>query len=195
MGIIPARAGFTTPPRRRIRRPRDHPRSCGVYLQFGRLQIQIPGSSPLVRGLPVSATVLILFSWIIPARAGFTPSATAVVIALGDHPRSCGVYGVPEKPGVMVRGSSPLVRGLLAIRTALSAASRIIPARAGFTRYRSPRRRPSPDHPRSCGVYRNEIMSNLPRKGSSPLVRGLLATIKTHGLRKGIIPARAGFTS
>ena len=52
VGIIPARAGFTSTRFRRSSFRRDHPRSRGVYSgksQFGKGEA---GSSPLARGLP-----------------------------------------------------------------------------------------------------------------------------------------------
>ena len=71
---------------------------------------------------------------------------------------------------------------------------RIIPARAGFTplaphcvvQYR--------DHPRSRGVYAPTPSSNPDGLGSSPLARGLLLRLRRRAVRRGIIPARAGFT-
>ena len=56
----------------------------------------------------------------------------------------------------------------------VSLASRIIPARAGFTPPDQPHRRPRPDHPRSRGVY--------------------IATTTEERAAERIIPARAGFT-
>ena len=70
--IIPARAGFTGVPDPGALDAADHPRSRGVYLQFGRLQIHIPGSSPLARGLRRRAPAGHDAVRIIPARAGFT---------------------------------------------------------------------------------------------------------------------------
>ena len=54
-GIIPARAGFTSPRRRRRLRGRDHPRSRGVYHPEALHRPQDRGSSPLARGLPQSS--------------------------------------------------------------------------------------------------------------------------------------------
>ena len=74
----------------------------------------------------------------------------------------------------LLLGSSPLARGLLTIGADETAASRIIPARAGFTWPRSSPSRTYSDHPRSRGVYGT-----------------------FHGaanLTSWIIPARAGFT-
>ena len=72
LGIIPARAGFThdrTAPRRR---PRDHPRSRGVYVLLLRAGTASPGSSPLARGLRRRRVHEHRHHRIIPARAGFT---------------------------------------------------------------------------------------------------------------------------
>ena len=70
----------------------------------------------------------------------------------------------------------------------------IIPARAGFTGFRSSFFTVLWDHPRSRGVYENKTGHPTPKPGSSPLARGLHPS-QAHeptGLR--IIPARAGFT-
>ena len=50
-----------------------------------------------------------------------------------DHPRSRGVYRAIRSSRAMVRGSSPLARGLLRRRLLGRPPDRIIPARAGFT--------------------------------------------------------------
>ena len=50
-GIIPARAGFTTPPSGHASGRRDHPRSRGVYVGNIVEEREAPGSSPLARGL------------------------------------------------------------------------------------------------------------------------------------------------
>ena len=75
VGIIPARAGFT---RRVIRRrppPADHPRSRGVYWLASSTTLDQDGSSPLARGLLDEHGRFLTPTGIIPARAGFTPSA------------------------------------------------------------------------------------------------------------------------
>ena len=52
-----------------------------------------------------------------------------------------------------LRGSSPLARGLPDVEALLSEDLRIIPARAGFTRYIYGGDTWRKDHPRSRGVY------------------------------------------
>ena len=92
------------------------------------------------------------------------------------------------------RGSSPLARGLLR-RSWIDTPTRgIIPARAGFTSDH-----PGPgacvwDHPRSRGVYLFLTYFDDLIAGSSPLARGLRHELAPLAFRRGIIPARAGFT-
>ena len=70
-----------------------------------------------------------------------------------DHPRSRGVYDCRDSGGKDRAGSSPLARGLPAVKIFDAGARRIIPARAGFT----------------TAV----LMSAWHDAGSSPLARGL----------------------
>ena len=75
--------------------------------------------------------------------------------------------------GAGAGGSSPLARGLPIECVARHIASRIIPARAGFTS--SPLRSAAgaQDHPRSRGVYVYACTYPWGHRGSSPLARGL----------------------
>ena len=72
MGIIPARAGFTTSPAPSPTWPPDHPRSRGVYACRCASGRGSWGSSPLARGLPPVVVTSRDVTRIIPARAGFT---------------------------------------------------------------------------------------------------------------------------
>ncbi len=194
-GIIPARAGFTCGSFEAVR--------CGG------------GSSPLARGLLEAEDFAGAHVRIIPARAGFTFRFSAHSRSIGDHPRSRGVYGLDRVGGDYVPGSSPLARGLPSRRRGWRAASRIIPARAGFTYDSGEYVEAREDHPRSRGVYSDVMHQNRPLRtdhprsrgvyptkesdgrmfvGSSPLARGLRDRIRLSGRTYGIIPARAGFT-
>ena len=95
----------------------------------------------------------------------------------------------------ILRGSSPLARGLRDILSRLVSRPGIIPARAGFTSYSERPRARYGDHPRSRGVYRARSGTSSPVKGSSPLARGLPAPSAIWTAPTRIIPARAGFTS
>ena len=152
------------------------------------------GSSPLARGLRHGGVGADRGRGIIPARAGFTPSASARRKGRRDHPRSRGVYPPPPRAAAFIRGSSPLARGLPNMGRQQHVRNRIIPARAGFTADAYSQRPGSMDHPRSRGVYTAPCSVCTLSVGSSPLARGLLRDPCAEGVCPGIIPARAGFT-
>ena len=131
---------------------------------------------------------------IIPARAGFTGRRPRSGGARRDHPRSRGVYQRAAVGPPLVWGSSPLARGLLERRATSAPQLRIIPARAGFTRWAKSCLITIRDHPRSRGVYGDEEGAGCRVRGSSPLARGLLDGTQDPGGPVRIIPARAGFT-
>ena len=174
LGIIPARAGFTSPGPAPWARSRDHPRSRGVYPLSSQRLGGVWGSSPLARGLLAANGVTGYDKRIIPARAGFTSMLS----------------GRPTPSS----GSSPLARGLPLRFYGAITDVRIIPARAGFTRRRPWVRSGTSDHPRSRGVYVRAQWTALPPDGSSPLARGLRSRPARTSNPTRIIPARAGFT-
>ena len=193
-GIIPARAGFTRDSPSRSLPSGDHPRSRGVYNFHTPNPPSRVGSSPLARGLHMTHRTETHPCGIIPARAGFTRMGESTRAWLPDHPRSRGVYYQIVITVLIGTGSSPLARGLRIGRSRPRRATRIIPARAGFTR-RAPRRSPGRrDHPRSRGVYVHGRFLSVVVSGSSPLARGLREGLKECLTADGIIPARAGFT-
>ena len=173
----------------------DHPRSRGVYGLFRALGMQHLGSSPLARGLPHGVIPASRGRRIIPARAGFTHHGAREARAGQDHPRSRGVYIGFRMTPEQVLGSSPLARGLRRLTEDQVAGWGIIPARAGFTASCSAWAPPASDHPRSRGVYTRMWSSVREDRGSSPLARGLPAPLGLRCAGRGIIPARAGFTS
>ena len=191
--IIPARAGFTNRPGGRCCRAWDHPRSRGVYIRARLKARRLEGSSPLARGLRLRRWGGGRRRRIIPARAGFTVVLDRETVNIGDHPRSRGFTSRPRRSAHWRRdhprsrgvyrkrwpyrsrrsGSSPLARGLRRTRLSRTARSRIIPARAGFTRGPGRWRRRAQDHPRSRGVYPTMNPQPALYGGSSPLARGL----------------------
>ena len=132
--IIPARAGFTRSQPSQEPRPRDHPRSRGVYAKDHLSDVGDAGSSPLARGLPRVKIDSHPVGRIIPARAGFTLPPLRRSGRFRDHPRSRGVYWIVPAPQWRCVGSSPLARGLRWSPGRSRVEDRIIPARAGFTR-------------------------------------------------------------
>ena len=193
--IIPARAGFTGDFGHDFSYATDHPRSRGVYQNSPAPSGTPWGSSPLARGLRVILHSETQLRRIIPARAGFTEAYLVGCADDPDHPRSRGVYKPIDKSDPTNPGSSPLARGLLGVHCASGVIRRIIPARAGFTGYRSTAGRRRSDHPRSRGVYIKTAVQLVIDWGSSPLARGLHRVEGGANVQPRIIPARAGFTS
>ena len=171
--IIPARAGFTAHERERSCPGSDHPRSRGVYAFTWRMQTSPVGSSPLARGLRLRVRDRRAEHGIIPARAGFTYRCVNAKGQAQDHPRSRGVYKVGKRWETIGYGSSPLARSLPVPIFSIVVRSRIIPARAGFTRWGSVGKPSATDHPRSRGVYLTVSVVTASYAGSSPLARGL----------------------
>ena len=194
-GIIPARAGFTCAAARGRAGREDHPRSRGVYTMTGEGGTMTMGSSPLARGLRAQPFDFFRSDRIIPARAGFTTTSPLRVFWTPDHPRSRGVYISAHHHPRPTQGSSPLARGLQDTCLTAHKLTRIIPARAGFTRSSPARTRRCGDHPRSRGVYPWRPSAMAVWRGSSPLARGLHRAQALGPLALGIIPARAGFTA
>ena len=192
--IIPARAGFTAAPGCGRRPGWDHPRSRGVYPPYHSEREILWGSSPLARGLHHEGLPCAVLSWIIPARAGFTPDGVLGDEAREDHPRSRGVYLEAVLDHGWLSGSSPLARGLQYATTGDGELHGIIPARAGFTPSPTPCTPATADHPRSRGVYSWGRSRVTMARGSSPLARGLHVTALALRHPYRIIPARAGFT-
>ena len=193
-GIIPARAGFTTPGPGVRGCTGDHPRSRGVYVIKAFADAGWLGSSPLARGLRPTAALVAPAGGIIPARAGFTVEHERDHRRGGDHPRSRGVYAPACSAAALAAGSSPLARGLRAHELAAWQRVRIIPARAGFTTTGAASVGITKDHPRSRGVYTSRRTVLFQGEGSSPLARGLRRTPSRRNWGCRIIPARAGFT-
>ena len=177
-----------------MRRTPDHPRSRGVYPPGTPRTTPRRGSSPLARGLRSGRACPTRRCGIIPARAGFTAGGVGPDALRQDHPRSRGVYRGAQGRGGPVAGSSPLARGLHIKTVDGDFVTRIIPARAGFTHGPDPRSGRHRDHPRSRGVYSGDWTVTTPGGGSSPLARGLPGEGDERISRRGIIPARAGFT-
>ena len=132
-GIIPALAGNTASSHSCQRRPTDHPRSRGEYVDYVESGEPDGGSSPLSRGIPGRREPAVRLRWIIPALAGNTLPGCFGLGGMGDHPRSRGEYSrelTRMRPDL---GSSPLSRGIHRSPTDRRPRGRIIPALAGNT--------------------------------------------------------------
>ena len=112
-----------------------------------------------------------------------------------DHPRACGEHGMLAQSVLAWAGSSPRLRGALAVLGYSSIDDGIIPALAGSTPSLSGRPRILRDHPRACGEHLVSGKDVVFRWGSSPRLRGARACHRHRALVRGIIPALAGSTT
>ena len=94
----------------------------------------------------------------------------------------------------MMEGSSPRMRGTLALSGASIDFQRIIPAYAGNTSPTIQTRPPSGDHPRVCGEHFRRVIVASTLQGSSPRMRGTPSRAFAMDKNTGIIPAYAGNT-
>ena len=130
-GLIPARAGKTSPRTSSSTAPAAHPRACGENGVSQGMGCGVGGSSPRVRGKRWCGGCVSGIGGLIPARAGKTGRPCTAASAAG--------------------GSSPRVRGKRADRCAGQPRVGLIPARAGKTRDVCLRLYPARAHPRACG--------------------------------------------
>ena len=152
------------------------------------------GSSPHARGAPEARDLNALHSGIIPACAGSTDAVPRAAAVHRDHPRMRGEHSLALSSIGMRPGSSPHARGALRGHARSAAHDGIIPACAGSTRRRSPRRSTSRDHPRMRGEHCLTPPARRLVLGSSPHARGAQIVGVVHPIAAGIIPACAGST-
>ena len=153
------------------------------------------GSSPLTRGKRAGSPGLSDEIRLIPAHAGKTVPAQAVVEALPAHPRSRGENPQDRTSMDKLTGSSPLTRGKHRGVRVRPGGERLIPAHAGKTRTLGSRRRPGQAHPRSRGENYPARLSLRWAIGSSPLTRGKPTHAACQGVGDRLIPAHAGKTA
>ena len=133
LGLIPAHAGKTGPPRRSAGRSRAHPRSRGEN-RSGLLSATMrTGSSPLTRGKRDLVGIVKVVSRLIPAHAGKTRSVASMSTVRPAHPRSRGENHIECVAAVQFGGSSPLTRGKRDPAADRTNRGRLIPAHAGKT--------------------------------------------------------------
>ena len=155
--IIPADAGSTTCTATWPHAARDHPRGCGEHLVADEQPIQLPGSSPRMRGALTPGPEEKKPERIIPADAGSTISMSSKSKKSKDHPRGCGEHIQLRcciNSGV---GSSPRMRGAPWSKQAVRWRIGIIPADAGSTWTERKLRWNIWDHPRGCGEHLGRV--------------------------------------
>ena len=152
------------------------------------------GSSPRMRGTQRQRLHGAGDLGIIPAHAGNTIQGITGEPYERDHPRACGEHALAENKNIVIRGSSPRMRGTR-VDDGLDHRRRgIIPAHAGNTYWTRWAGLPNADHPRACGEHHLRQERAGCHRGSSPRMRGTRRMGFHHGLGLGIIPAHAGNT-
>ena len=132
-GLIPARAGKTTPAGGPGAASRAHPRAGGENLRLGRSGVKLGGSSPRGRGKRQIGLAHQLLQRLIPARAGKTAHTETSSSTPRPHPRAGGENGSLSSCRLDGEGSSPRGRGKPCPSPLTSRERRLIPARAGKT--------------------------------------------------------------
>ena len=193
-GIIPAGAGHTGSSCIVHSCSRDHPRRCGAHACTGWQTLFAWGSSPRVRGTQSCIPSPCGAIGIIPAGAGHTETNYGWASRDGDHPRGCGAHIGFDKLIYFSEGSSPRVRGTLALIVSRHKIIGIIPAGAGHTCTTNNQCFGDGDHPRGCGAHEYCCIDIPHGRGSSPRVRGTHKVEKIFRDVQGIIPAGAGHT-
>ena len=133
VGLIPARAGKTSPTDEMPPPPAAHPRAGGENESTAAAKGISQGSSPRGRGKLRLDSVARGPAGLIPARAGKTADEMRITLPTQAHPRAGGENTPPTGALVCVTGSSPRGRGKRRPRRARTWCWRLIPARAGKT--------------------------------------------------------------
>ena len=194
-GLIPARAGTTTPSRGGSTIPRAHPRAGGDHVDVLRARTVSAGSSPRGRGPRVEERRCQSPRRLIPARAGTTSSTSGSRTRPRAHPRAGGDHRADLGDGRQHAGSSPRGRGPPAGPDPAGRAPGLIPARAGTTS--RPMMLPwrGGAHPRAGGDHAQWVYDKVTGPGSSPRGRGPQVIPRSGDRPARLIPARAGTTT
>ena len=193
--LIPARAGNTPRFARRADSLSAHPRSRGEHRSMVAVYGLSVGSSPLARGTQSVQVIPGGYARLIPARAGNTSSPQGRRSAVPAHPRSRGEHCPIAENVTCSTGSSPLARGTRGFLPPPALPGRLIPARAGNTKWDTAEIKPAAAHPRSRGEHGTYTVSTEIQSGSSPLARGTRCAVSGARGWCRLIPARAGNTA
>ena len=148
-GLIPARAGKTSPPRTERGGGQAHPRAGGENEADPYSDETLSGSSPRGRGKRRRGPAVRRPAGLIPARAGKTWRSRRALARRWVHPRAGGENHCAASQISASRGSSPRGRGKPGHDACGGAAAGLIPARAGKTTATTRCR--STAHPRAGG--------------------------------------------
>ena len=192
MRVIPAPAGHPQQASSALPVAWGHPRTCGASVaRSSGLPLHI-GSSPHLRGIRLVPWALRDFARVIPAPAGHPRSGVCRHGGCPGHPRTCGASSNSRRASLMMRGSSPHLRGIPNMNSKKSMRGRVIPAPAGHPLLPWRRRSAPQGHPRTCGASGGVAAMLDYLDGSSPHLRGIPVFIIITAPHFWVIPAPAG---
>ena len=148
------------------------------------------GTSPRMRGKLDLAKLRHSAGRNIPAYAGKTGYLPDCCFCHAEHPCVCGENRRSKLTRMVGSGTSPRMRGKLAYEERNAPRFRNIPAYAGKTNPTGHHSSVGEEHPRVCG----ENLRARKGKGTSPRMRGKLATPLVLQVALRNIPAYAGKT-
>ena len=190
--FIPACAGNRSSGLPRYPTTAVHPRVCGEQIALVRPLIKVCGSSPRVRGTVFRRWRLHCQIRFIPACAGNSTQAFRPCAGRPVHPRVCGEQSEYFAEWTDEVGSSPRVRGTESNENLLPFGSRFIPACAGNSDGPIIIAHITTVHPRVCGEQFALPILYVHAPGSSPRVRGTVASSAFASDQNRFIPACAG---
>ena len=175
-GLIPARAGKTSPTALTMSVSGAHPRAGGENSCAPPRTPPTRGSSPRGRGKPRSGPRARRLRRLIPARAGKTENRRMIDDDTSAHPRAGGENEIRQAGFLCQAGSSPRGRGKPRRSARGGRVRRLIPARAGKTPSSSSTSSAMTAHPRAGGENESYRRARRAVRGSSPRGRGKRAT-------------------
>ena len=147
-----------------------------------------------MRGKQIVDTHNVDNAGLIPAHAGKTNGFGAHAKRCRAHPRACGENKLLIRIMSIMLGSSPRMRGKPTVLERTLSDVGLIPAHAGKTHPGAGTGCLATAHPRACGENRGYDTVEPCTNGSSPRMRGKLATLVAARRTAGLIPAHAGKT-
>ena len=170
--FIPACAGNSAPAAGPAGRSPVHPRVRGEQAVCTVKKGTLVGSSPRARGTAVGADGAVVESRFIPACAGNSHMALAIISFGTVHPRVRGEQYRLRVGNYRVFGSSPRARGTGGTRRRCACRTRFIPACAGNSQPAGQLLRGVAVHPRVRGEQWDGVLYKGAYGGSSPRARG-----------------------
>ena len=194
VGLIPTYAGNTHTACFKRFKGRAHPHVCGEHLPAKARIIRIVGSSPRMRGTQFAPVAASIGRGLIPTYAGNTCRTRLGTLLRRAHPHVCGEHLASSPKTPLGSGSSPRMRGTLAIMSACEGNKGLIPTYAGNTpEYTAPELSHGA-HPHVCGEHTIVLCGRGFSEGSSPRMRGTLMPVLKQHYSSGLIPTYAGNT-